>query len=121
MNDIEVFVGQIVTAGESNLAVDDCDFSMIPVIHEEIQNRCHRIKDPAADPRRIHFPNEGPVDKTNTAHIIIKQPDIHPGRCLSRRMRLISQKGLGILDGEIFHEDKLLGTCQFPLQIIKSP
>ena len=47
--DVKVFVRQIVAAGEGHPAVHDHDLMMIPVSHEDVEKRQHRIETAATD------------------------------------------------------------------------
>ena len=109
---IKIFIGKVVTASKSHFSIDHCDLAVIPVIQKHIQPRSKGIEHSAVNSHFFHFLNEVCIDKTNGTHIIIKYSDFHSRLYTIFQNPLNFMPGLRILDGMIFHKNKLLCLCQ---------
>ena len=70
---VKVFISQVKTAGIADAVINDCDLTMIPVIHEYVEERNQRIKDPAPDTLLIQTIGEFRPYKTNASEIVINE------------------------------------------------
>ena len=76
MSQVKIFIGQIISTGKSHFSINHCDLTVIPVIHEYIQNWNQWIKHLALDSFSSQLFHKFFADKANAAHIIIKNPHI---------------------------------------------
>ena len=109
----EIGIRQIVTAGVADFSVDDGDFPMVPVVHEQPQNRQGRVEYLTADALGIQFPGEIPIHIADGADIIVHQPHIQAFRRLPGQHLPDPAEGLFVLYNEIFHENE--GFCLFQI------
>ena len=52
---IKVLIGQIIASGKTDLSIYYRNFSMIPIIHKEIDKRYNRVKNPALNTAIFQF------------------------------------------------------------------
>ena len=108
MGQIKVFVCEIVTAGKPNPSVNHRDFAVIPIVQKEIQARCKRIENAAADAKRFHPFDEIRIDKPDRTHIIVKYAHLDAGPRPLLQHTLDPLPRFGILDRMVFHKNKVL-------------
>ena len=106
MGSSEIFIGQIVSAGESHFSVNDGDLPVIPVIHKQIQRGNSGIEYTAPDAPGIEPPGKLHVHISHGTEIIIQQPDFHACFCLPLQNLQKFPKGGAILHNEILHKNK---------------
>ena len=74
---VDIFVSQIDAPCEPGMSVNHTDFSVIPVIHDDIQKWPKRIKDLAFNSFCLKLLVVFMGKRGQTPKIIINQPDIH--------------------------------------------
>ena len=116
---IEVFIGQIVAAGEAHLAVYHGNLAMVAVVHKCVYQRHDGIKHPAVDALLPHVIHKVRADEAERTHIVVKQAYLHA------RRRALSQYFLQLHEAGrqfyrmIFHKNELLRPAQTGLHILK--
>ena len=108
MCNVKILICQIIAARKTDSAINDRDLTVISVIHKNIQNRHHRIEDPAVNAMRLHLLDKFRTDKSDTAHVIIHDADLHAFLCLCKQYRFHFRKCFPVLYGMVFHKDELL-------------
>ena len=108
MGQIKIFVCEIVAAGKPDLSVNHRNLAVIPVVQKEIQARCKRIENAAANAKRFHPFDKIRIDKPDRAHIIVKYAHLNAGPRPLLQHTLDPLPRLGILDRMVFHKNKLL-------------
>ena len=108
MHDVKIFVCQIVAAGKADLPVNHCDFPVVSVVHEYVQQRHQTVEYPHLYAIGSHPADKIRADKTDGSHIVIKDTDFHAFcRFLFQNMQNAAE-GLRFLDCVIFQENKAL-------------
>ena len=115
VGDVEVFVGEVVAAGVSDLPVDNREFAVIAVVHKYIEEGNDRIEIPALDTVGGHFLDKALVDEANAADVVVKQAHLDPFLNLLSEDVVDAGEGFCVFDREVFHKDKMLGAAQIGL------
>ena len=110
--EIKILISKVVPSGKSYFSINHCDLAMIPVIQKHIQTRSKRIEHSAVDSHIFHFLNKVCIDKSNGTHVVIKHSDFHARLYAVFQNPLDFMPCLCILNGMIFHKNKLLCLCQ---------
>ena len=116
---VDVLIRQIDAAGEGRVAVDHHDLPVIPVVLVGGQHRAHRGEHLAADAHGLQFRRVAVGQKGQTAHAVVHDADLHP---LSGLLLQNLQDGLphdALADDEILQKDKMPGSPQLALQLLK--
>jgi hypothetical protein len=109
---IKVFVRKIVAAGKCDLSVDDGDFPVIPMVHEQVKDRHSRIEYPALDALTVQFSCKFQIHIADAAEIVVHQPHFHTGLRLPDENFTNFLKSFPIVHNEVFHEDEIFRLFQ---------
>ena len=112
MGDVEIFVGEVVAARVGHLSVDDREFAVITVVHENIEQRNHRVEIPALDPVASHALDETLIDEADAADVVVEQTHLDAFLDLLPQNVIDAGKSLSVLNGKVLHKDKMLGAAQ---------
>ena len=116
---INVFICQINTAGKSCFAINDTDFTVIPVVLHNIQKRTERIKDLTLNAFFAKILIIFVWQCCNTAKAIIDQAYIHAFRSLLFQNIQDGVPHDTIVDDKIFNINIVLSTFQLFYQYRK--
>ena len=109
---VEISVGYVVTAGITDFAVNDGDFTVVAVVQKEIQARHKRVKYSALYTDRFQPVDKFHIDKAYRAHIVVENSDLDALFNFSFQNILYFFPIDFVLYGVIFHKDKLFGFFQ---------
>ena len=113
MRQVEIFIGQVVSAGEADTSVDHGDLPVIPVVQEDVQSGCERIENTAFDADGFQAGDEILVDETDRPHVVIEYADLHAGADAFFQDLLDAVPGFGVFDRMVFHENEMLRFFHF--------
>ena len=116
---MKILVGQVVAAREGNLPVDHRDLPVVPVIHEEVDDRDDRVEDAALDAVRLHALLKDRVDEADAPQVVVEEADQHPLGGLLLKDRADPGEGLAVLDRVVLHENEFLRPAKLLLQILE--
>ena len=85
---------------------------MVTVVHKDVEHRHQRVENPALNALCLQTAGKGLADKPNAAHVVVKDPHIHAGGGFLGQDFLQPAPRGGILDGVVFHKDKVLRLSQ---------
>ena len=104
---IKILIRQIIASGKAYLTVHNGDLSVVPVIHEKIHHGDNGVKDTTLNAPLFQFLHKLRINEADGTHIIIEKANLNPFLSLFAKNFLDFSKGLSILYGMIFHENKL--------------
>ena len=117
---MKVFVGQVIAAGKTDFSVNHSDLAVVAVIEKDIESGYKGIEHTALQTAGLHSFYKIHVDKAKASHVIIKNADLNTGLCPFHQNCLNLMPAFRVLDGMIFHENKLLRFGQFSLLGLKT-
>ena len=107
MDNVKIFIRQIVPSGKSHFPVNHGNFPVVSVIHKNLHSRHHRVKHFAPDSQGLHPFDKLRGNKTNAPHIIIDNPNFHPGSGLPCQDIPDFPERLRLLNGVVIHKNIL--------------
>ena len=116
---VDVLVRQIESAAVADIAVNDGDLPVIPIVHRHIQMGAEGVEDSCADARLFQGGTVVGGQGLEGAHIIVEQPDFHTGSRLLLENLQDGVPHLALPNDEILHEDKLLRLLELLFQRFK--
>ena len=116
---VDVLVRQIESAAVADVAVNDGDLPVIPVVHRHIEMGTEGVEDSCADARLFQGGTVVGGQGLEGAHIIVEQPDFHTGSRLLLENLQDGVPHLALPNDEILHEDKLLRLLELLFQRFK--
>ena len=112
MGAVKVLLRQIVAAGKADAPVHNGDFAVVAIVHKDVQNRDDRVEPAALDAAPRQLFDKFAVDKPDAAHVVVKYAHLHAmGGALGQNILQLLPGG-GVLNGVVFHENKLFRAAQ---------
>ena len=105
---VKIFISQVISTRKTDNSVNDRDLAVVAVVEEQIQPRNKGVKDTALDPQRLRPGDKIRINETKAPHIIVEDADLNTGLHPVHKDVPKLMPALGILNGVILHENKLL-------------
>ena len=74
---VDVFIRKVDAAVEGGVPVHHQNFAVVPVVHDQGENRDERVERQAPNAAALHVPGKALRQKEQAAHVIVDQAHIH--------------------------------------------